>query len=411
MQPIKGAAMRERHVIRALFPALFLPLCPVLGFLLVSTLSPAVVSAEEPQAAPRPHGYNVTVIEQGWNGYLGRDINEHGQIAGTGPSPTPPPDNKYESSARRYDPRDGFTDLGAGNGSFGLSINNHGDVVGFRRPGGHRAGIPDEAYYWSEDGGVQPLGALGGRYSWAWGVNDRREVVGQAEQANGSRVAFLWTQRDGMRSLGDVPGGRHESAALHVTNRGSVVGYVYGNAGQHAMLWTERDGMRDLNDLPGGSNESAAFSANDRGQIVGYGYTAGPGLGYRRAVLWTEDGAMRDLGVLKPGDDSVAVDINNDGTVLGWSVPTPGGISTDFIPWIWTEEEGMRPLSPLLPDGWKAYEAGAINDKGEITIHGGRDGQWAMLLLSPHNPEPAGLLTATAAGFLLLSRRRPAGGQ
>ena len=390
--------MRERHVIRAL--------CPALGFLVVASLSQAGASAQEPQAAPTPHGYRVTVIEQGWNGFAGRDINEKGQIAGTGRSATPPPDNAFESSARRYDPGDGVTDLGAGNGSLGLSINNHGDVVGFRRPGADRPGAHDEAFYWSEGGGARGLGGLGGGFSWAWGVNDRREVVGQAERADGNRVAFVWTKRDGMRSLGDLPGGQVGSAALHVTDRGSVVGYAYGAAGQHAMLWTDRDGMRDLGDLPGGLSESAAFSANDRGQVVGYGYTAGPGYGYRRAILWTEDGALRDLGVLKPDDDSIAVDINKDGTVLGWSVPTPGGVAVDFIPWVWTEDDGMRSLNTLLPDGWSAYGTGAINDKGEIVIQAMRDGQWATVLLSPHNPEPAGLLAATAAGFLLLRRRR-----
>jgi uncharacterized membrane protein len=172
------------------------------------------------------------------------------------------------------------------------------------------------------------------------------------------------------------------------------------------VLWTERGGMRDLGDLPGGLSESAAFAANDRGDIVGYGYIAGPGYGYRRAIVWSEDGAMRQLGALDPDDDSIAVDVNKDGTVLGWSVPTPGGVATDFIPWIWDERDGMRSLNDLLPDDWKAYGAGAINDKGEIVIKAKRDGEWATVLLSPKNPEPGTLLLGAAAGFVFLLRRR-----
>lgn len=52
------------------------------------------------------------------------------------------------------------------------------------------------------------------------------------------------------------------------------------------------------------------------------------------------------------------------------------------------------------------YGTGAINDRGEIVIQGKRDGQWATVLLTPHNPEPGTLLAAVAGCFLPLLRRR-----
>ncbi len=50
------------------------------------------------------------------------------------------------------------------------------------------------------------LGTLGGAYSKAADLNDLRHVVGTAERANGTRVAFLWTLAGGMQDLGTLGG-------------------------------------------------------------------------------------------------------------------------------------------------------------------------------------------------------------
>ena len=63
------------------------------------------------------------------------------------------------------------------------------------------------AFRWTELGGMQDLGTLGGGESWAWGVSaDGAVVVGWAENADSQRRAFRWTASGGMQDLGTLGG-------------------------------------------------------------------------------------------------------------------------------------------------------------------------------------------------------------
>jgi probable HAF family extracellular repeat protein len=347
----------------------------------------------------KPPRYQVSVVE--WTSvlYHGDDINDHGQLSMTGAST----EVQFGNLARRWDPRDGFLTIGP-EYSQTTGINNRGDVtvVLMGSPG-----TPWRSALWTEKDGLTDIGTLGGPRAFADAVNDRGQVVGWSEDQFGDRYSFLWTKEQGMRSLGDLPGGNVNGSAHHVTDRGLVVGHSYALDGQFAFRWTEEEGMVSLGDLPGGRAESVAFAANDRGQIVGTGHIDQD---YARAVLWTGDGEIRDLGALNPGDDSVAADINKHGEVVGWSVKHPGGISTDFVPFLWTEQHGMLDLHALLDDGsqgWRlaGFNMGGINDRGEILLSGMLDGQFARIVLTPVNPEPATLLTCVSCALLLLQRR------
>ena len=48
------------------------------------------------------------------------------------------------------------------------------------------------AFLW-KDGTMTDLGTLGGATSWAYGINNRGQVVGYSETASGEMRAFLWT--------------------------------------------------------------------------------------------------------------------------------------------------------------------------------------------------------------------------
>jgi len=75
---------------------------------------------------------------------------------------------------------------------------------------------------------VTDLGTLGGGYSFAYGVNDHGEVVGDSELAAGDRArhAFLWRGGTMMIDLGALEG-HSDSIAFDINNHGQVVGYSF----------------------------------------------------------------------------------------------------------------------------------------------------------------------------------------
>ena len=137
------------------------------------------------------------------------------------------------------------------------------------------------------------LGTLpGGFWSDAYGVSaDGSVVVGYAQNAAGQWSAFRWTAAGGMQDLGAL-GGR-ESKALGVSADGSVVvGVAYYAAGYgRAFRWTAAGGMQDLGTL--GGNWSKAYGVSANGSVaVGRADNA---KGWSRAFRWTAAGGMEDL--------------------------------------------------------------------------------------------------------------------
>jgi uncharacterized membrane protein len=381
----------------------------------LSLLVSARARADDPAAAPQKKlHYRVDVVEYTNVGFFGRDINDKGQLALTGLSATTP----FVGIARLWDPKDGFVTLAPGP-SYATGINNHGDVTVIRQ---QEPDIRFLSSLWTRRDGLIDLGTIG-RQTWAQAVNDDRVVVGWTEKDNPQRdrYAFRWTQTGGLQTLPDLPGGQIQGDARAITPDGLIVGYSYGVNGQEAVRWTDA-GVQGLGDLPGGRFESAAFAANNKGQIVGVGHVAGDGSDYdqdgnpdsfSRAFLWTPDNGMTNLGALHPGDDSIATGINDDGTITGWSVHHPGGTSIEFTAVIWTPDGAIIDLQQLLDErsqGWRlgAMQAGAINDSGQILLEAERDGQYAIVTLTPHNPEPGTLLIAATAGVLFSHRPRRA---
>src|SRR5713101_554943 len=91
---------------------------------------------------------------------------------------------------------------------------------------------------------MRDLGRLGGS-SYAYAINNAGQVVGCYESGAGNFQAFLWTESGGMQDLGTLGGG--SSAASGINSEGQVVGWSVTSAGDaHAFLWTAATGMRDL---------------------------------------------------------------------------------------------------------------------------------------------------------------------
>jgi probable HAF family extracellular repeat protein len=356
-----------------------------------------------------PH-YRVDVVETTTLGGYGYDINDRGQVAL--PSVSSP--DSFSIVPRRWDPKDGMLTLAPGP-AFATGINNHGDVTVV-----HERDSRFLSSLWTERDGLTDLGTIG-RQTWADDVNDHQVVVGWSERDTDARerYAFRWTKDGGLEAVPNLPGApRQGGAAFDVTNKGLIVGYSYGARGQEAARWVDGK-VQGLGDFAGGPFESAAFAANERGQIVGVGHLEGNGADFdgdkqpdpiAHAFLWSEQKGMIDLGALGPDDNSVAYDITDDGMVTGYSVHRPGGTSLAFRPWLWTEETGMVDVHSLLDDESKDWQLGAlqiarVNESGQILLQGMRDNQFAVVVLTPHNPEPGGLMLIAGAGAVLGLRR------
>ncbi|HEU5262000.1 MAG TPA: hypothetical protein VFU41_11330, partial [Gemmatimonadales bacterium] len=120
------------------------------------------------------------------------------------------------------------------------------------------------------------IGDLGGD---AWhtpmAINERGDIVGfsnppYVEGIDFLPLAFLWTRRGGIKSLGKLRGDT-SSQALGINGRRQVVGVSSGPGGSRAFLW-EHGVLRDFNDLVGPGYPDRLIVAqhiNDAGVIVG----------------------------------------------------------------------------------------------------------------------------------------------
>jgi probable HAF family extracellular repeat protein len=194
-------------------------------------------------------------------------------------------------------------------------INDRGQVVGTSGtcantlPYGVIVG--PHAVLWDSDGTPIDLGNLGGTVDvslFAVGTraiyinNDGVVVGGAALAGNKTSHAFLWTRDAGMKDLG-VVAGDYNSGALAINDRGEVVGVSNDADGNgRAFIW--RNGlMTDLNALaPADSPLYLIFASgiNDRGEIVGFGATA---TGDVHAFLATPNNAVaafKAMGMERP---------------------------------------------------------------------------------------------------------------
>ena len=247
------------------------------------------------------------------------------------------------------------------------TINNLGQAVGFS--GSFMLGTRS-AVLWTRREGIQDLGMLpGDAESAAFGINDLGMVVGDS-----SGHAFLWTKREGMQNLGMLPGAIY-ATAWAINDLGQVVG----DSGGFSFLWTKNEGMQDLGAGPGGITSSAR-AINNLGQVVGY--LAGPSTLYdAHAFLWTKATGMQDLGTLPGIGLSTSLGINDLGQVVG---------NSGNFAFLWTKNEGMQNLNDLIPadSGWVLQTANSINLWGQITGLGTINGQTHAFLLTYTRKRP-----------------------
>jgi len=192
----------------------------------------------------------------------------------------------------------------------------------------------EEAFRWTPETGMRSLGDLSGgdTASRAHGVSaDGTVIVGYGSGIDNHPQAVRWTNQSGMVTLGR-PFGVLQSQANAVSADGLVVvGYNdYGPSSgtitrTEAFRWTEREGMTSLGDLPGARRYSIAHDISADGSvIVGSSDTRrDDGNDSRAAFYWTRERGMVNLRDLL---------ISNGVTNLdGWRLTDARGVTPDGL--------------------------------------------------------------------------------
>lgn len=317
-----------------------------------------------------------------------------------------------------------------GSENFGYAINDRGDVVGQSRQPGDRTtvgflfksgvtaslparitvpqdinkrgqiatavyenGILVPALYDSRNGRVTTLGSFGGVAANSYfngtavSVNDRGQVVGYSYLDNYNRHAFLYS--DGvMIDLGSFGG---YSGAMAINFSGEIAGFASDAASGYAHAFVFRDGaMREVNPFGGPNNESYARGINDRGAVVGDALVATGD--HFHGFIFSDD-TITDIGTLESGHESAAFAINDHDQVIGIATQrreepcsdSPTGLCINTVWQGFLYEDGViTALNSLIPpdSGWDLTWATDINERGQITGYGLRDGRFRAFLMT-----------------------------
>jgi probable HAF family extracellular repeat protein len=219
-------------------------------------------------------------------------INNSHQAAGTADLPRVDPNNVPFAISHAFLWRKGLIrDLGTlddGNNSDANAINDKGQVVGVSEttpnPDPELNFPPVHGFLW-DHGVMRDLHTLGGKLSWALGVNNQGQIAGVSTLPGDLLVEAFLLDNGVLTDLGTLPGD-NQSAANAVRNQGDkeatpesntaktiIVGVSAGHDILHAVIW-EDGAITDLNSqISAGSGWQLqwAQSINARGQIVGFG--------------------------------------------------------------------------------------------------------------------------------------------
>ena len=288
-----------------------------------------------------------------------------------------------------------------------------------------RTGNICRGFVW-RNGKMRPLPTLGGSNGFATGSNNRRQVVGWAENTvrdpTCSQVdeqylqfhAVIWGP--GRRQIKDLPPlpGDSASAATAINDLGQVVGIsgrcdrAFGRfSAIHSVLW--KDGVpTNIGDL-GGVAWNTPVAINRRGDIVGFSNTSpADGGSFRaQAFLKLAGQPIQNLGTISPDETlSQALGINESRQVVGISC-TPGFASCRAFIW---EDGVMRDLNGLVAPGYsdQLITANDINDLGQVTGRALEQGTGAEVpfVATPADGDPDDAGSAAAAPQLPESVRQ-----
>ncbi|MBN1786989.1 MAG: hypothetical protein JW806_01190 [Sedimentisphaerales bacterium] len=264
----------------------------------------------------------------------------------------------------------------------------------------------DEAFYWTESGGMQGLGVLPGAdyyRSTASGVSADGSVVVGTSKVSYSDCAFRWTSENGMVSLGYLSDTYHTSGAKDVCADGSIVVGCSrsGPAITEAFRWTQSEGMVGLGFLPDSQTSEAWCISADGSVVAGLSrYESG-----YEAFRWTATEGMTGLGFIESGAlISAAFDMSADGSIIvGMSQTSDPNLGE--VAFIWRDSFGMQSLKDVLENtygldltDWTLISARGISADGLKIVGDGIDpnGHTQAWVATLEEPGPSVILSMNA---------------
>lgn len=246
---------------------------------------------------------------------VARALNDRDQVVGVS---GPDPDGNHYAVLWERGMLHNLGTLPGDIASDAFMINNAGIVIG--DSWNADLGILS-AVYW-RNGKIFPLPPLNdGTVSFPWGVNDRGQIVGQSGDWEHFHTV-LWSifPKPSVVDLGTLGG--DSSSPNAINNRGEVVGNAQTAGGDwHAALWDE-SGITDLGNF-GDDPFGCAWAINNRGQIVGFSGVDYSDVSTAHALLW-ENGTMINLQDQIPADSGwvlrQALGINDEGQIAGFGL-------------------------------------------------------------------------------------------
>lgn len=229
---------------------------------------------------------------------------------------------------------------------------------------GRSSGASNQAFSWTEDGGLVGLPNFAGR---PFGVaNDADVVEGDAVVVGTGSVTFFGTDprpllwRDGAVELLPLPAGETLGRANGVNASGVVAGSVDGGSLEQAALFVVGGaGTVITATAADGSTMRTAFDVNDGGLVVGIGGDPNNAARNVGSLHDLGSGVLTEVGALAGANGAICFGVSNGGHVVGSSMLNQGS----GRPFIWTEAGGIQPIP--LPAGTSQGSARAVNASGE----------------------------------------------
>jgi probable HAF family extracellular repeat protein len=206
-----------------------------------------------------------------------------------------------------------MTDLGAGDGSTALGINNAGQVIGVWASG----------YYVESNGVFTNLSALPA------GINDKGDIVGYAQTADGQSNPYLYTegQTTALSSLLPANSGWTLTNAMAINNSDQIVGTGMYQGKQQAYLLTLNAAKASPTLVTTASPATVTLDGSGSSALTDSAVLSG-GSGPTGTITFTLTGPSGHT------VDTESVTVDGDGTYTsptGYKLPTSGTVAGTYV--------------------------------------------------------------------------------